>query len=66
MAYVITEPCIDVKDASCVGVCPVDAIFPEDQSPEEWHVYTQTNADYFRRGDDDGDGDGDGAGVPVR
>ena len=26
MAYVITEPCIDVKDASCVDVCPVDCI----------------------------------------
>jgi ferredoxin len=27
MAYVITEPCIDVKDASCVDVCPVDCIY---------------------------------------
>jgi NAD-dependent dihydropyrimidine dehydrogenase PreA subunit len=26
MAYVITEPCIDVKDATCVDVCPVDCI----------------------------------------
>ena len=26
MAYVITEPCIGVKDKSCVGVCPVDCI----------------------------------------
>ena len=26
MAYVIAEPCIDVKDASCVEVCPVDCI----------------------------------------
>ena len=24
MAYVITEPCIGVKDNSCVEVCPVD------------------------------------------
>ena len=23
MTYVITEPCIGVKDASCVDVCPV-------------------------------------------
>ena len=23
MTYVITEPCINVKDASCVAVCPV-------------------------------------------
>ena len=26
MPYIITEPCIDVKDASCVDVCPVDCI----------------------------------------
>lgn len=26
MAYVITEPCIDVMDQSCVAVCPVDCI----------------------------------------
>jgi ferredoxin len=24
--YVIAEPCIDVKDLSCVDVCPVDCI----------------------------------------
>ena len=28
MAYVITEPCINVKDASCVDVCPCDCIHP--------------------------------------
>lgn len=28
MAYVITEPCIGEKDASCVDVCPVDCIHP--------------------------------------
>lgn len=28
MAYVITEPCINVKDAACVNVCPVDCIHP--------------------------------------
>ena len=27
MAYVIVQPCIDVKDASCVNVCPVDCIY---------------------------------------
>src|SRR5712691_10379605 len=30
MAYVITEPCIDVKDASCLDVCPVDCIYTTD------------------------------------
>ena len=28
MTYVITQPCIGNKDASCVEVCPVDAIHP--------------------------------------
>ena len=26
MTYVITEPCIDLKDRACVDVCPVDCI----------------------------------------
>src|SRR3989442_8902832 len=30
MAYVITEPCVNVKDASCVDVCPVDCIYTTD------------------------------------
>lgn len=34
MPYVITEPCIGVKDASCVDVCPVDCIHSEDGSPQ--------------------------------
>ncbi len=28
MAYVITQPCIGTKDASCVDVCPIDCIHP--------------------------------------
>jgi NAD-dependent dihydropyrimidine dehydrogenase PreA subunit len=28
MTYVITSPCVGVKDASCVDVCPVDCIHP--------------------------------------
>ena len=27
MTYVITQPCIGVKDACCVEVCPVDCIY---------------------------------------
>jgi NAD-dependent dihydropyrimidine dehydrogenase PreA subunit len=30
MTYVITSPCIDVKDQSCVQVCPVDCIHHEE------------------------------------
>jgi len=29
MTYVITQPCIDVKDKSCVDVCPVSCIYLE-------------------------------------
>ena len=41
MAYIICEPCVDVKDTACVIVCPVDCIYEfdgEDQlyiHPEE-------------------------------
>jgi NAD-dependent dihydropyrimidine dehydrogenase PreA subunit len=32
MAYVIAEPCIDLKDKSCVNVCPVDCIYEEGEA----------------------------------
>jgi NAD-dependent dihydropyrimidine dehydrogenase PreA subunit len=85
MTYVITEPCIDVKDTACVDVCPVDcihptagsdnfenvnqlyidpeecidcgvcepecpveAIFMDEDVPDEWERFTQINADYFQ------------------
>ena len=31
MTYVITETCIDLKDATCVDVCPVDCIHTTDE-----------------------------------
>ena len=31
MTYIITEPCIDTKDRSCVDVCPVDCIHETDR-----------------------------------
>ena len=34
--YVIAEPCVGVKDATCVEVCPVDCIFSR---PEEDQFY---------------------------
>lgn len=27
MTYVISQPCVDVKDRSCVDECPVDCIY---------------------------------------
>ena len=39
MTYIIAEPCIDIKDLSCVDVCPVDCIHPAERilviDPEE-------------------------------
>ena len=39
MTYIISEPCIDIKDRSCVDVCPVDCIHEADRilviDPEE-------------------------------
>jgi ferredoxin len=39
VTYIISEPCIDVKDRSCVDVCPVDCIHESDRmlviDPEE-------------------------------
>ena len=33
MAYVIEEPCIGVKDKSCVEVCPMDCIHGAEPDP---------------------------------
>ena len=30
MTYIIAEPCVAVKDAACVDVCPVDCIYTTD------------------------------------
>jgi NAD-dependent dihydropyrimidine dehydrogenase PreA subunit len=39
VTYIISEPCIDIKDRSCVDVCPVDCIHEADRilviDPEE-------------------------------
>ena len=39
MTYIIAEPCIDIKDRSCVDVCPVDCIHEAERilviGPEE-------------------------------
>lgn len=34
MAYVITEPCVGVKDGTCVDVCPVDCIAGTQEDPQ--------------------------------
>lgn len=43
MLYINPETCIDCD--ACVPACPVEAIYPEDEVPEQWERFTQINAD---------------------
>ena len=45
MTHVVAEPCFGCKYTDCVVVCPVEAIFHEDNLPEEWKDYTALNAE---------------------
>jgi NAD-dependent dihydropyrimidine dehydrogenase PreA subunit len=76
MSYVIGDPCVDVKDRSCIQecpvdciyegdrmlyihpsecvdcgacepVCPVNAIYYEDDLPEQWSDFRAHNANFF-------------------
>ncbi len=42
MLYIQPDECIDCE--ACVPECPVEAIFHEDNLPEEWSSYTALNA----------------------
>lgn len=39
MVYVITEPCVGVKDKSCVSVCPVDCIYGSDKDWLQLYIH---------------------------
>lgn len=45
MLYIDPEECIDC--GACVPVCPVSAIFAEEDLPEEWESFTERNAAYY-------------------
>jgi len=47
MLFIDPETCIDC--GLCVDECPVKAIFPEEDLPDEWQEYIQTNADYYAK-----------------
>ena len=76
MTYVIAEPCVDVKDKSCIEecpvdciyegnrmlyiqpdecvdcgacepVCPVEAIYYEDDVPSQWKQFGAVNGEFF-------------------
>ncbi|MBR52848.1 ferredoxin [Candidatus Poribacteria bacterium] len=46
MLYIDPEECIDC--GVCEPECPVEAIFAEDDVPDEWEQYTKMNADFFQ------------------
>ena len=43
MLYIHPEECIDCE--ACVPECPVEAIFHEDNLPEEWQSYLELNTE---------------------
>lgn len=43
MLYIHPEECIDCE--ACVPECPVEAIFHEDNLPEEWSSFLELNAE---------------------
>jgi len=45
MTYVVTETCIKCKYTDCVDVCPVEAIFAEDDVPDSQREFIQMNAE---------------------
>ena len=45
MTYVVTESCINCKHTDCVDVCPVEAIFAEDDVPKDQQDFICINAE---------------------
>ncbi len=43
--YIDPDVCIDC--GACEPVCPVTAIFPEEELPDKWQEYVAINTDYF-------------------
>ena len=45
MLYIHPDECVDC--GACEPVCPVEAIYYEDDLPEEWAGFTAINANFF-------------------
>ena len=60
MLYIHPDECVDC--GACEPVCPVEAIYYEDDTPEEWADYYKANVEFF---DDLGSPDGATVAVPT-
>ncbi len=45
MLYIQPDECVDC--GACEPACPVEAIFYEDDVPDEWKEFTPVNAEFF-------------------
>ncbi|HHY07220.1 MAG: ferredoxin [Lawsonella sp.] len=45
MLYIHPDECVDC--GACEPACPEEAIFYEDDVPEEWSAFTDANVDFF-------------------
>jgi NAD-dependent dihydropyrimidine dehydrogenase PreA subunit len=45
MLYIHPDECVDC--GACEPVCPVEAIYYEDDTPEQWKDYYTANVDFF-------------------
>ena len=59
--YINADECVDC--GACEPVCPTEAIFYEDDVPEEWEDYTRANIDFFELKGLGSPGGAQGAGV---
>ena len=47
--FLVIDPDICIDCGACVPVCPVSAIFPQDDLPEKWQSFTAKNAEYYKK-----------------
>ncbi|MCG2621285.1 ferredoxin family protein [Arthrobacter sp. I2-34] len=43
--YIHPDECVDC--GACAPVCPVEAIYYESETPEEWEDYARINVEFF-------------------